>query len=147
MHIALEGKIIDDDSSVAKPSFPSRRRVLLGGAMVLTLCCLAIALAIAAGEWYRARTASRVERAVRASFPDFCNQEGQRITVQLGATPRSLLVYRYWDVGCDSTSWIGPALTVDVQTCSVLVPPPATFEWPQVYDGMVKDGQRLAVCP
>jgi len=90
---------------------------------------------------------NRVEKAVRASFPDFCHQEGERITVQLSATPRSLLVYRYWDVGCDSTSWIGPALTVDVQTCSVFAPPIATFEWPQVYGSMVKDGQRLAVCP
>jgi hypothetical protein len=143
----LGGKIIDDDSSVAKPSFLSRRRVLLGGAVVLSLCCLSIVLAVAAGEWYRARTASRVERAVRASFPDFCNQEGERITVQMSAAPRSLLVYRYWDVGCDSTFWIGPAMIVDTQACSVLVPPPATFEWYQVYDGMVKDGQRMAVCP
>ena len=145
----LGGKIIDDKTSATESSFKSRRwLVVLGYVIGLALCCLA--LAIAAGEWYRASTVSRVERAVRASFPDFCNlcnQAGGQITVQLSATPRSLLVYRYWDVGCDSTSWIGPALTVDVQTCSVFAPPIATFEWPQVYGSMVKDGQRLAVCP
>ena len=143
----LGGTIIDDEASVAKPSFTSRRKVLLGCVIGLTLCCLAIALAIAAGEWYRASMVSRVERAVRESFLDFCHQEGEQITVQISALPPSWSVYRYWDVGCDSISWIGPAMTVDVQTCSVFKPRIATFEWFQSYGGMFKDGQRLTVCP
>ena len=144
----LGGTIIDDEASVAKPSFTSRRKVLLGCVIGLTLCCLAIALAIAAGEWYRASMVSRVEKAVRASFPDFCNQEGGQITVQISALPRSWSVYRYWDVACTSTAWItGPAMTVDAPACTVLVPPYGIPEWFQSYGGMVKDGQRLAVCP
>jgi hypothetical protein len=143
----LGGKIIDDEASALKPSRTSRRKVLLGCIIGLVLCCLAIALAIAAGEWYKASMVSRVEKAVRASFPEFCNQEGEQITVQMSALPPSWSVYRYWDVRCDSISWIGPAMTVDVQSCAVFKPQTATFEWFQSYGGMFKDGQRLTVCP
>jgi hypothetical protein len=145
----LGGKIIDDEASETKPFFPNRRwPVLLGCAIGLTLCCLALTLTVVAGAWYRASMVNRVERAVRASFPDFCSQAGEQITVQISALPRSWLVYRYWDIACTSTAWItGPALTVDAPACTVLAPPYGIPEWFQSYGGMVTDGQRLAVCP
>jgi hypothetical protein len=145
----LGGRIIDDEVSATRPSFTSRRRqVLPGCAIGLALCCLALALSVAAGAWYRASMISRVEKAVRASFPDFCHQEGERITVQTSALPRSLLVYRYWDVACTSSAWItGPAMTVDAPACAVFAPPYGIPECFQSYGGMFKDGQRMAMCP
>jgi len=51
----LGGKIIDDEASITRPSFASRRWLLLLACIIgLTLCCLALALVVAVGAWYRA---------------------------------------------------------------------------------------------
>jgi hypothetical protein len=133
---------------VPPPSPRKRHRTLLGCVVALGICGLSILLAILIAGWQMPGVARRVESAVRASFPGFCNGASDHMTVQLSGLPASWMPNRYWDIRCDPGSeWAGPAMTIDAQTCSVLVPQYGVPEWYQSYGWMYVDGQRMAVCP
>jgi hypothetical protein len=136
-------------SPEARPSFLWRhRKPIIGCGVVLVLCGLVIlSLNLIAGR-RRPIVASRVESAVRASFADFCTGAEEQVTIQPSSLPMSLIPTRYWDIRCEPGAWMtGPAMTIDVRMCLVLVPQYGIPEWHQSYGSMFENGQRLTVCP
>jgi hypothetical protein len=124
------------------------RKSLVICVVALVLCGLVILSINLFAGWQRPIVASRVERAVRASFPGFCAASEEQVTVQPSSIPMSLIPNRYWDIRCEPGAWMtGPAMTIDVRTCSVLVPQYGIPEWHQSYGSMYENGQRLMVCP
>ena len=136
-------------SAEERPSFLQRhRKASLGCVAALVVCGLVVLSLALFARSMRAGVASAVETAVRATFPGFCAAAGDRMTIQPRSLPISLIPNRYWDIRCDPGSeWTGPAMTIDAQACSVLVPQYGVLEWPMVYGTMIEDGEPLAVCP
>lgn len=128
--------------------FWRHHKPFMGCGVALVLCGLAILSVNLLVGWQRPIVANRVESAVRASFAGFCAGAEEQITVQPSSMPMSLIPNRYWDIRCEPGAWMtGPAMTVDVRTCSVLVPQYGIPEWHQSYGSMYENGQRLTVCP
>ena len=122
-------------------------RILLGCATLVGLCCMTAVFTAIVVNWQQARVSRQVEKAVQASFPDFCDNPDQKLIAKPITRPPSFALNRYWDVSCEPGSWTtGPAMTVDVKTCSVLIPWYGIPEW-HIYSSMFEDGQRMSVCP
>ena len=131
--------------------FMRRFKILIGCAVILGLCLLVGASVTLISRWHQARTAAWLEPSVRATFPDFCTGPEDKIIVQSSTMPPSLVLPffdRYWDVRCEPGSWMtGPAMIVDIQTCSVLPPQYGIPAWKTSYGSMIGEGQKLVDCP
>ena len=116
------------------------------GCLCLTFAFLG--LFVIYGMWQSARQPTRVEAAVRASFPDFCVQPSQQLRVEKEQF-QFPWQYNRWNVYCEPSPlpWRDAAMTVDVVTCVAEAPQVASFEWSQTYGSLLVSGQKLAVCP
>ncbi len=123
----------------------ARRRLIAAGGcgLLLAAACLAtIALPIALSL---RKGPEAVERAVRASFPDFCVEYRDRLVVEPSLTHG----FAAWDVACD-LGFLGsraPGMTVNVMTCEYTLPARRPADWLEWPPGWLLDRRPMPVCP
>jgi hypothetical protein len=121
---------------------PQSRRVIIGCMTLIGSLCLMLSIPI----FSLARSGSRVEAAVRASFPEFCSEWRDKIVVK----PSPVGAFTTWNVGCKSGFMPGPAkmvMAVNLLTCVSQPLPILSLKLDRLYDLLIGSGQKMRVCP
>jgi hypothetical protein len=131
-------------------SASTRKLFLLGGGLVIFLAgamCLAVVVYLG-GQG----VTSRLEQAVRASFPTFCAQSGEKMRLEwVPPFYAAAGEFDHWVVFCEPgpVSWGQAAMEIDVSSCTVDSPEDNRYgmDWGSTYGTLFDQGQRMPVCP
>lgn len=132
----------------------SPRTVLTKRLVIRTCAVAALVVGIVGGalvvydRWQDRRQQARAEVAVQATFPQFCAQLGERLSLE-----RDILQWPWqhdrWTVACQPNPfrWREAVMVVDLSTCTAEPPMMATDEGHQFYGDLYGSGQKLLACP
>jgi hypothetical protein len=118
------------------------RRGMIGCAVLMVLSCLVLTIPL----YSLAQKGASVKAAVRASFPDFCNEWRDKIVVM----PSPLGFFTTWTVSCQSGYYTDPPraeMTVNVLMCAAHPLFTPSLKLHALYGALIAPGKKLSVCP
>lgn len=129
----------------------TRKRLLLGSGLIIILVG-AVSLAVVAYlSGQSATLPGRIEQAVRASFPTFCAQSGEKMRLERVPFDAAAGQFDHWVVFCEPGpfTWKQAAMEIDVSSCTVDSPGDNRYgmDWGSTYGTLFVQGQKMSVCP